>query len=289
MLKGSQKIWLHKVRAAEQSACEDLIAREAPLEIRLRYGPKNHRRERTLAILMRTPGEDEALALGLLFTEQLIDSASQVLSMRYEEARRRAPLQGQRLLIDLPAGHRTEALLEEERLIAGNSACGICGATLMEQLERQPGYLNLRDEPRIGRERLFSLPEKLQQAQELFGCTGGLHAAGLFSASAKLLLRFEDVGRHNALDKLIGHALRRQMLPLNHHILMLSGRISFELVQKAAMAGIGLICAIGAPSSAAVEAADNYGITLVGFLKKKSFNLYTHTQRILHAPPDKEQ
>ncbi len=280
MLTGTQKKQILKFGPTGSVELEDIIVQEAPLELRLRYGPQNHRRERTFAILMRTPGQDEALATGLLFTEQLIASTEEILSMRYEQGERQTPLQGLRLLIDLPAGHRAEALLSEERLIAGNSACGICGATLMDQLERRPDFFTLPGKPRAGSELLFQLPEKLKQAQKLFGCTGGLHAAALFSASAKLQWRFEDVGRHNALDKLIGHALRQNMLPLQNHILMLSGRISFELVQKAAMAGIGLICAIGAPSSAALEAAEAYGITLVGFLKEKSFNLYTHPERV---------
>ncbi len=278
--KGSQKIRLQKVQRTGQKTVQDHIVREEPLEIRLRYGPANHRREHPLAILMRTPGHDHELTLGLLFTEQIITSARQVLNMRYEQANENFPLHGQRLLVNLPNAKLPEEISNEHRFITANSACGICGATVIDQLDRQPAFLPLPATPHISKTLLFSLPDKLQHAQKLFSCTGGLHAAALFSPSGKLIQRFEDVGRHNALDKLIGYALRQNMLPLNHHILLLSGRIGFELVQKAAMAGIAFITAIGAPSSAALQTAGTHGITLVGFLKKNSFNLYTHPERV---------
>ncbi len=279
MKVGSQETELRKFERGRWCLAKDSLVKEEPLEVRLRYGPVEQRREQTLAILMRTPGEDEMLVPGLLFTEQLIHRASDILNMRYEQNQTAQPLHGQRIVVELAATHPFP-LRAEGPLIAGNSACGICNATVMDQLDRQPAFIPLAGQPTVEKEILLQLPRKLREAQELFGCTGGLHAAALFSPFGKCLQRFEDVGRHNALDKLIGHALRNEQIPLHHRILMLSGRISFELVQKAAMAGIAFICAIGAPSSAAVHLAQTHGITLVGFLKKNSFNLYTHSERI---------
>ncbi len=280
MKTGSQETQLHKFEKNRWQTIKDQLIREEPLEIRLRYGPAKQRREQTLAILMRTPGEDEILTLGLLFTEQLIARTSDILNMRYEQNPTALPLHGQRIIAELSATHQPTDLSRESPRIAANSACGICTATVMDQLDRQPAFIPLAGKPVFDKKILLQLPQRLREAQELFGCTGGLHAAALFSPSGKCLERFEDVGRHNALDKLIGHALSKGQIPLNRQALMLSGRISFELVQKAAMAGVSLICAIGAPSSAAVHLAQTHGITLVGFLKKNSFNLYTHPERI---------
>lgn len=250
----------------------DWLAVEAPLEINLSYeDASGNRINESLTITMRTPGNDFELALGFLLTEGLITHATQVAGSSYPSENI--------LLIELEAGCRPDTR-QLDRNFYTNSSCGVCGKTSIANIRQQSHFLPDRDAPLIPATLLPDIPEKLRQAQEAFHRTGGLHASGLFDPDGKLLLLREDVGRHNALDKALGAALLQQRVPLHKHLLMLSGRVSFELVQKAAMAGIGFIAAVGAPSTLAVQVAQEYGITLVGFLRDQSFNVYSEYGRL---------
>lgn len=251
---------------------EDLLAAEEPLEIRISHGVGEQRKRLSLAVTMRTPGEDEDLAAGFLFTEGIIQDAGQILAIKW--------LADNTIQVEL----QPSVQVDEGRLtrhLFTSSSCGVCGKASLDAVQTvachfpKPGY------PRLSRETLFGLPHTLRQAQKTFETTGGLHAAGLFDAQGNLLLLREDIGRHNAVDKVVGAALRDACaLPFRDYMLLVSGRAGFELVQKAAMAGIPLLAAVGAPSSLSAELAASSGMTLVGFLRVERFNVYTHPERI---------
>ncbi|MGB3801246.1 MAG: formate dehydrogenase accessory sulfurtransferase FdhD [Lewinella sp.] len=245
----------------------DVLAVEEPLEIVI-----HHRaRRRVAAITMRTPGRDLDLAHGFLFSEGLLPQGVDLGDGAQEE--------GNSINLDWPSDLEVN-LRPLDRHTYTSSSCGVCGKTSIEQVYQA---LPFPDDPSrwsVSTRTLFQLPDRLRRAQELFERTGGIHAAGLFSTSGELLHVAEDVGRHNALDKLVGHFHRQGKLPLHQTVLVLSGRASFELLQKAAMAGIGLVVSVGAPSSLAVELADDNGITLCGFCRSDSLNCYTHPDRL---------
>ena len=256
----------------------DLVVTEEPLEIRVGYGPAQDRKQFSLSVTMRTPGQDEALCLGFVFTEGLIDSKDQVLSVKYCE--------------DLGRSEGTENLMRVElqphvpidpehfkRNFYTTSSCGVCGKASIEAIKVDCAPVQ-KVAFSLDKETITGLPEKLREAQQVFKYTGGLHASALFDATGKLVAYQEDVGRHNALDKLIGLMLMKGETRLNSYILMLSGRISFELVQKALRAGIGVIAAVGAPSSLAISLAQEFGITLIGFLKADRFNVYSGKEEL---------
>lgn len=277
----STRVW--KISPEGCTPGEDLLAREEPLAIQLGYTAGEVREQRELAITMRTPGEDLALTLGFLFCEGVIQSAADVASIRHcpgVEAQTGAENLVKVELVETctPPAH----IFKRHSFIS--SSCGVCGKASLEALHiHRPACADAAADTlpwQVPASLLQLLPETLLAKQRVFGATGGLHACGLFSRDGSLLALHEDVGRHNALDKLIGTALSRSLLPLRTHILLLSGRASFELLQKAAMAGIGLVCAVGAPSSLAVECAVEFGITLVGFLRNHRFNVYSHPGRI---------
>lgn len=264
------------------STTEDQLAVEEPLEIRLGFGPAGSREHRTVSLTMRTPGSDRELAAGFLYTEGIIAGRSQIA-----ELRSCGPRVG-------PGNHhnvvRVELAPEVEvdlgrlqRHFYTTSSCGVCGKTSLEALEVATGRAPVTATFQVDPEVLVQLPERLRAAQELFGRTGGLHASALFSLEGTLLGVREDVGRHNALDKLIGVQLLGDALPLSERILLLSGRASFELLQKAFVAGAPLVAAVGAPSSLAVELAERFGITLVGWLRGGRFSIYSHPERIRQA------
>ena len=253
----------------------DLVAVEEPLEIRLVFGPVSDRQQQALAVTMRTPGHDVELGLGFLFSETIIRSADDVLAVRHCRDADGQPAENI-LRIEL----KPEVQFDSARLQRNfymTSSCGVCGKAALHAvaIEAQP----CRSEVSITKEHLLLLPDQLRVAQAVFQHTGGLHAIGLFAPGGTLHLAREDVGRHNAMDKMVGAALR-QHVPLSEAVCLLSGRASFELLQKAAVAGIPIVAAIGAPSSLAVEIAEAMGITLVGFLRAQSFNVYTHPHRI---------
>ncbi|HSS50145.1 MAG TPA: formate dehydrogenase accessory sulfurtransferase FdhD [Thermoanaerobaculia bacterium] len=272
------RIWRVKPDAVEERP--DQLATEEPLEIRLvREG-----RRRVVAVTMRTPGADAELALGFLYAEGVIASREQV--------RRAAacldPKEGEAcdniLEVELAEGVADPELSGLDRHFFATSACGVCGKAGLEALRlRVSGAVAAG--PEVTRELLASLPGKLREAQGIFDATGGLHAAGLFDAKGTLLALREDVGRHNALDKLIGWALLEGLLPLAGHLVMVSGRSSYELLQKCMVAGVPIVCSVSAPSSLAVDLADRFGMTLVGFLRGDRFNVYTGLERIAGTYP----
>jgi FdhD protein len=257
------------LRAAET----DTLAVEEPLEIRLGFG-KQHR---AVSITMRTPGDDFALAAGFLFTEGVLQSKNQIAAVKHCG---KFPHNQNTVRVDLKAETSVD-FKKLERNFYTTSSCGVCGKSSLEALT-QAGAKKIEktDLPQISVETIHELPEKLRRAQNVFDETGGLHAAALFDADGDLIDLKEDVGRHNAVDKLIGAKFLADELPLEDRILFLSGRASFELVQKAAMAQIPLVCAVGAPSSLAVEAAREFGITLLGFVRDERFNVYNGSERL---------
>ena len=263
----------HWQEQARQQRAEALTVEE-PLEVRLAH--------RSLAVIMRTPGHDRELAMGFLFSEGVIAGAADVLRIEEESDTDGLPLPNvvnvvlreQPALEDAPP--QTTAF---ERHFAVSSSCGLCGKNSISDLLISVPPLD-DDTIRIDAAVLYELPARLRQAQSVFAHTGGLHAAALFTLDGGLLLMREDVGRHNAVDKLSGHGLLQDAFPYTRHILMVSGRTSFEIIQKALLARIPCVAAISAPSSMAVELAERGGLTLVGFLRGPSMNVYTHPERI---------
>lgn len=251
---------------------EDHIAEEVPLEIVLQYGKYPQRHTLPLAVSMRTPGHDEDLAAGFLFSEGIVANAAALEHIRI--------LSENRLLVQLHPSVVFDAQQLSRHVFAA-SGCGVCGKASLEAIHTITCYFAQKGTPKVTPALLGALPDTLRAAQSGFDTTGGLHAAGLFDAAGQLLLLREDVGRHNAVDKVLGAALRANMpLPLSNCLMVVSGRAGFELVQKATMAGIPLLAAIGAPTSLAVDMADASGMTLVGFLRENRFNVYTDFDRI---------
>lgn len=251
---------------------EDILAVEEPLQIQLELNSKNGRIIKNIAVTMRTPGNDEELAAGFLFTEGIIDDANAIDSISP------SPLHENEIRIKLKEGIVSN-LVNSNRNFYSSSACGVCGKNSIGSIRASKPFVN-NAFFNIDRKLILSLPAILLQQQQLFENTGGLHAVALFDLHGNLISIKEDIGRHNALDKVIGTAFLHHQLPLSKHLLLLSGRAGFELIQKAAMAGIGVVAAIGAPSSLAVETAEELGITLTGFLRPDSMNVYTGKQRI---------
>ncbi len=247
------------------------LSTEEPMEIRA-SGPGQE--PVSVAVTMRTPGHDFELAVGFLVGEGLIHGRDEVSSVRYCDLPPEEPQ-----LYNVVSVFLTRPFEQEgaERRFYATSSCGICGKASLDQVEVHCAAIPA-GEP-VPASVVVSLPDALRKAQRIFEQTGGLHAAGLFDRAGKVVAVREDVGRHNALDKLIGRALLAGELPLSDSVLMVSGRVSFELVQKAAVAGIPVICAVSAPSSLAVEAAERLGLAVVGFVRGRSFNVYSHPER----------
>ncbi|MDB5124862.1 MAG: sulfurtransferase FdhD [Mucilaginibacter sp.] len=269
-----------KVNRNQGLVAMDKLAIEEPLEIRLAFGEGVNRIVKNISVTMRTPGSDAELATGFLFTEGIIKDHSDLASVAHCFI---ACAENKENVIQVELRDTaTPELKNTERNFYTTSSCGVCGKGSIDAIKSvsafNPGQNN---DLFISRDVLLELPDRLRLYQDVFDATGGLHACALFNTSGELLLLREDVGRHNALDKLIGAALERNWLPLKNAVLLLSGRASFELIQKAAMAGISIIGAIGAPSSLAVELATEFGITLVGFLRQQRFNIYSMDERIL--------
>ena len=261
-------------------ARDDVVATEEPLEIRLAYTrPDGRRAQKSISITMRTPGNDGELAAGFLLTEGIVASADQV-----DAIGPCGPPAANGLInvvrVDLAADVEVD-LARLERHFYTSSSCGVCGKASLEAVAIQGRHDLHEFALKVRPDVLGELPEKLRARQSVFDRTGGLHASGLFDARGRIDAIREDVGRHNALDKLIGQALLRDELPLADYGVVVSGRASFELMQKAMMAGISMLAAVGAPSSLAVELAEEFGMTLVGFLKPNRFNVYSRADRIL--------
>lgn len=254
----------------------DLVAVEEPLEIRLGFGPADQREQRSLAVTMRTPGHDFELAAGFLFTEGIIHSFSQIENIRYCENLGKQE-ENNVVRVELSSSVAPD-FQKLQRNFYTTSSCGVCGKSSIEAVTIQCTPVTTKWS--VSAHLIQTLPDKLREAQHVFEHTGGLHASGLFDRQGSLALLLEDVGRHNALDKVIGAMLFKEAIPLTDYILVVSGRASFELVQKAAIAGIPVLVAVGAPSSLAVNLAQTSGITLIGFAREERFNIYTHPHRI---------
>ncbi len=262
----------------------DDLAVEEPLEIRLGFADGTHQ---AVSITMRTPGEDSELAVGFLFTEGILKSPDQVKQVRHCGLKigkstgtldRAAALNSNTIRVDLAENVELD-LKKLERHFYTTSSCGVCGKSSIEAL--QTGATRIESELTVNADIIHRLPETLRAAQSTFDKTGGLHASALFEADGSLVIVREDVGRHNALDKVIGTKFMEDNVPLSDKILLVSGRASFELVQKALMAGIPILAAVGAPSSLAVELASEFGMTLIGFVRDGRFNIYCGEQRVL--------
>jgi len=268
-----EHIIIQKINAGKITESDDKVAAEEPLEIQLQYSTANGKLLKNIAVTMRTPGNDEELAAGFLFTEGIIKNAAAIREIKRSHGDENAIL----------------VILKENIIpVVGNAArnfyttssCGVCGKASIDAISTISQFTGEKDSLKINQTVLYHLQDDLKKQQTVFEETGGIHASALFDRDGKFIMLREDVGRHNALDKLIGAAFMNDQLPLKNCILFLSGRTSFELVQKAVMAGIKLIAAVGAPSSLAVELAKENGITLIGFLRNDRFNIYSGEQRI---------
>ncbi|MEO8412955.1 MAG: formate dehydrogenase accessory sulfurtransferase FdhD [Ginsengibacter sp.] len=264
-----------KVNETGARHTDDILATEEPLEIRIGFGSALQRSQKSISVTMRTPGNDFELAAGFLFTEGIISGTEDIQLIKHCNGFHENVVQVE-LKDDVPV-----ELDRLQRNFYTTSSCGVCGKSSIEAIKSVCRLPATNEETLLfSSEILYALPAILRSSQDVFDCTGGLHACGLFDASGKLLLSREDVGRHNALDKLIGAALHQSMFPLDPYIVLLSGRASFELIQKAWMAGIKMVAAVGAPSSLAVKMAGDFGMTLVGFLRNRTFNIYSGAHRI---------
>lgn len=261
---GSQKI-IRRKRDGELEYLPDDLTIEEPLEIRVGRKP--------IATTMRTPGHDEELAAGFLLSEGIVCDRDQIANISVTA--------DNRVDVELTAGVKLK-LNSTKRFGTISSSCGLCGKTNIDAIRQNFAAVGSTD-IRIDMETLLSLPETLRQAQSDFARTGGIHAAGIFAVDGQLKIAREDIGRHNALDKAVGHALLAELLPLERHILVVSGRASFEIIQKALAARIPIVAAVSAPSSLAVELARETNQTLIGFLRPPSLNIYTHIDRVIFS------
>ncbi|QEL16040.1 formate dehydrogenase accessory sulfurtransferase FdhD [Limnoglobus roseus] len=258
------------VHGTTATAKDDQLALEEPLEIRLGHGPANNRQRANIAVTMRTPGHDAELAVGYLVSEGLLTDPADLLAV--------VPMDANVIRVDVKPGVRLNLDRLERRGVMASS-CGVCGKTTLDAIEANIDF-TLPAGPRVAASVIHSLPAKLHAAQPTFAATGGLHAVGLFDANGELRSLREDVGRHNAADKVIGGEFLAGRFPLHAGILFVSARASFELVQKAAVAGVPFFAAVGAPSSLAVQTAERFGLTLLGFVRDGRFNIYAGRQRI---------
>lgn len=277
-----KNVSIKRIDGTKSSSFLDTLSIEEPLEIRISYGAMTERIQKNISVTMRTPGHDAELAIGFLFTEGIITSFEDIKDVYH--LKMDCFSQKQNIVqVDLRENFSPN-LMQTDRNFYTTSSCGVCGKSSIQSIKTVSPFAHLsKPSITIDANIFYQLPEKLRMAQSDFASTGGLHASGLFNTDGNLILLSEDVGRHNALDKLIGKALINKSLPLNQHILLLSGRASFELIQKAAMAGISTIASIGAPSSLAVELALEFNITLLGFLKENRFNIYNDADQIVQV------
>lgn len=273
LVKKTERISIIKIINGDIVEADDELALEDPLEIQLVYSTPNGRIQKNISVTMRSPGNDEELAAGFLFTEGVIKNVEDILTITH------LPSDTNRVLVTLLENVKP-TLNNAQRNFYTTSSCGICGKGSIDAINVAAVYPSMSDDISVKASVLFTLPDLVKQEQKVFQHTGGIHASALFSFEGEFLLLREDVGRHNALDKIIGNRFLNHQLPLNNNILFLSGRSSFELVQKAFLANIKIIVAVGAPSSLALEMAKECGITLIGFLRGEKFNIYTGAQRI---------
>jgi len=273
------QVRITRVESGRRSSARDTLAVEEPLEIHLAFEADGKRVSVPLAVTMRTPGNDYELAAGFLFTEGVVHSHEDIHQISYCVGSDKTQQEYNRLSVSLRPGVRVDAERLKRHFVA-NSSCGVCGKSSLEALCSVPVKSSAGESLAVHSENIRELPSRLNAAQSIFARTGGVHGAALFDADGSLLSAMEDVGRHNAVDKLIGAHFLANKLPLASKILLVSSRASFEIMQKAAMAQIPIVAAVGAPSSLAVELAEKYGITLIGFLRGEKFNVYAGSERV---------
>ena len=258
---------------------EDLVSIEEPLEISLKYKEKDNWVEQTLSITMRTPGNDEDLVRGFLFNEQIVKSLNDIDSIEsYGDKVGQYKIQN-KILVTLNNSENVN-ISKIKRDFLTNSSCGVCGKSSLDALEIIKTTKTNTSEPKISKDIIIQSPDILREGQSEFSKTGGIHASGLFNSDGKLIALREDVGRHNALDKLIGSALEKKQFDPKDQFITCSGRLNFELVQKVLMTDIGIMIGVGAPTSLAIDLANKFDITLIGFVKRDSFNIYTNNKKV---------
>ena len=276
---GAIRVNVHEVSRGDRAERADSLVVEEPMEIRIAHGPAHERTQRSVSVTMRTPGQDFELAIGFLFTEGLIQSAQDVSSVDF--CGPPAPGRDQSNIVKVELNPRVEVdAVRLQRNFFSTSSCGICGKASLEALNFDGVPIPTPSHPAVTPGVIEALPDQLRATQQLFEHTGGLHAAGLFDAQGQLVEAREDVGRHNALDKLVGARLIKNALPARDQLLVVSGRSSFEIMQKTLMAGIPIVVAVGAPSSLAVDLAERFNMTLIGFARGHRFNIYAGAQRV---------
>ena len=259
---------------------EDLVSIEEPLEISLKYKEKDNWVEQTLSITMRTPGNDEDLVRGFLFNEQIVKSLNDIDSIEsYGDKVGQYKIQN-KILATLNNSENVN-ISKIKRDFLTNSSCGVCGKSSLDALEIIKTTKTNALEPKISKDVIIQSPDILREGQSEFSKTGGIHASGLFNSDGKLIALREDVGRHNALDKLIGSALEKKQFDPKDQFITCSGRLNFELVQKVLMTDIGIMIGVGAPTSLAIDLANKFDITLIGFVKRDSFNIYTNNKKVI--------
>ncbi len=274
MSKSTAPINIWKIAGEQQEQAQDLLAVEEPLEIQLAFGPVESRSQKSISITMRTPGHDFDLAIGFLFTEGIIQSSQQIQGINH------LPVSmGNIVVVDIAPEVEID-FKKLERHFYTSSSCGVCGKSSIDALKMTAQPQLPIAQPKISKQLIHQFPQLLREQQAVFDHTGGLHAAALFNNQGQLLLLREDVGRHNAVDKLIGAVSLQAELDFAQSIILVSGRVSFELVQKSLVAGIPMLIALGAPSSLAIQLAEEWGMTIIGFARDGRFNIYCGRQRV---------
>jgi len=259
---------------------DDLISIEEPLEISIKYKKQNEWVTSSLSITMRTPGHDEDLVRGFLFNEQIIQNLNEIESIESNGEKVGQYKIKNKILITLNNSKNINISKIKKDFLT-NSSCGVCGKSSLDALEVTKKEKTFKDEPKLTKEVIIKSPLILRQNQSEFSKTGGIHASGLFSSDGKLISLREDVGRHNALDKIIGDVLNKNKIDPKNQFITCSGRLNFELVQKVLMTNIGLMIGVGAPTSLAIDLANKFNVTLIGFVKNDSFNIYTNNKKVI--------
>lgn len=276
----NSKYKIVKFRENKFENVDDFISIEEPLEISIRYKEHDKWIKNSLSITMRTPGHDEDLVRGFLFNEQIIQSLNDIETIEsFGEKVGQYNIQN-KILVTLNNSENVN-ISKIKRDFLTNSSCGVCGKSSLDALEILKKEKTSKSSPKLSKEVLINSPSVLRENQSEFAKTGGIHASGLFSSNGNLISLREDVGRHNALDKLIGNLLISKNLQPNDQFITCSGRLNFELVQKVLMTNIGLMIGVGAPTSLAIDLANKFDMTLVGFVKEDSFNVYTNKQKVI--------
>jgi len=259
---------------------EDLISIEEPLEISLKYKEKENWLTKSLSITMRTPGHDKDLVTGFLYNEQIIQNIKDIENIEsFGEKVGQYNIQN-KILVTINNSKNVN-ISKIKRDFLTNSSCGVCGKSSLDALEIIKKEKTPKSDPKLSKDTIIQSPSILKKNQSEFAKTGGIHASGLFSSDGNLISLREDVGRHNALDKMIGDSLKNDYLKPNDQFITCSGRLNFELVQKVLMTNIGIMIGVGAPTSLAIDLANRFDITLIGFVKEDSFNIYTNNQKVI--------